>query len=148
MLTRDSWRLRCWRWRLRAAAGGVGAAAKPCPSKPAQVAHRVDMSLQRVVRPSSVLLGIFLCQIYFQTAMGQVRPRVVEAVDDARRTSLSGNVHPLARAEFARGAVGDSQPMNRILLLLKRSDEQEAALQDALAKQQDKSSPTFHQWLT
>jgi subtilase family serine protease len=106
------------------------------------------MSLQRVVRPSSLLLGIFLCQIYFQTAMGQVRPRVVEAADDAQRTTLSGNVHPLARAEFDRGAVAESQPMNRILLLLKRSDEQEAALQDTLAKQQDKSSASFHQWLT
>src|SRR5579859_2240323 len=106
------------------------------------------MSLQQVVRPSSLLLGIFLCQIQFQTAMGQVRPRVVEAVDDARRTTLRGNVHPLARAEFDRGAVADSQPMNRILLLLKRSDDQEAALQDMLAKQQDKSSTNFHQWLT
>jgi subtilase family serine protease len=77
-----------------------------------------------------------------------VRPRVVEAVDDARRITLSGNVHPLARVEFDRGAVAESQPMNRILLLLKRSNEQEAALQDALAKQQDKSSPSFHQWLT
>jgi subtilase family serine protease len=80
--------------------------------------------------------------------MGQVRPRVTEAVDDARRTALSGNVHPLARAEFDRGAVAESQPMNRILLLLKRSDEQEAALQDTLTKQQDKSSPNFHQWMT
>src|SRR6202166_4214958 len=106
------------------------------------------MSLQRVVRPSSLLLGIFLCQIYFQTAMGQVRPRVVEAADDAQRTTLSGNVHPLAGREFDRGAGAESQPMNRILLLLKRSDEQEAALQDTLAKQQDKSSASFHQWLT
>jgi len=72
----------------------------------------------------------------------------VEAVDDARRITLSGNVHPLARAESERGAVAESQPMSRILLLLRRSDEQEAALQDTLAKQQDKGSPTFHQWLT
>jgi hypothetical protein len=106
------------------------------------------MSLQRVVLRSSLLFGIFVCQVHVQTAMGQVRPRVLEAVDDARRITLSGNVHPLARAEFDRGAVAESQPMNRILLLLKRSDEQEAALQDTLAKQQDKSSPSFHQWLT
>ena len=38
--------------------------------------------------------------------------------------------------------------MTRMLLLLKRSDEQEAALQDYLEKQQDKSSPNYHQWLT
>src|SRR5258708_12474859 len=106
------------------------------------------MNLHRVVLRGSLVFGLFLCQIYVQTAMGEVRSRVVEAVDDARRTTLSGNVHPLARAEFDHGAVTESQPMGRILLLLKRSDEQEAALQDTLAKQQDKSSPTFHQWLT
>jgi Pro-kumamolisin, activation domain/Bacterial Ig-like domain (group 3) len=81
-------------------------------------------------------------------AFGQAVPRVVEAVDNARRVTLTGNVPPLARAEFDRGAVADAQPMTRILLLLKRGDEQEAALQDALAKQQDKSSPSYHQWLT
>jgi len=106
------------------------------------------MNLLRVVDRSLLVLGVFLCQIHVQTAWGQVRPRVSEAVDDARRITLSGNVHPLARAEFDRGAVAESQPINRILLLLKRSDEQEAALQDALAKQQDKSSASFHQWLT
>jgi subtilase family serine protease len=106
------------------------------------------MNHQRVVLRGLLVLGISLCQIHVQTAMGQVRPRVVEAVDDARRTTLSGNVHPLVRAEFDHGTVTESLPMGRILLLLKRSDEQEAALQDTLAKQQDKSSPSFHQWLT
>src|SRR5260221_6987384 len=106
------------------------------------------MNLKRVFPLSSLVLGAFLCQIHVPTAMGQVRPRVSEAVDEARRITLSGNVHPLARAEFYRGAVAESQPINRVLLLLKRSDEQEAALQDALSKLQDKSSPTFHQWLT
>ena len=79
---------------------------------------------------------------------GQAQPRVVEAVDNARRVTLPGNVHPLARAEFDRGAASDALPMTRMLLLLKRSDEQEAALQDYLEKQQDKSSPNYHQWLT
>jgi hypothetical protein len=106
------------------------------------------MNLKRVVLRGLLVFGIGLCQIHVQTATGQVRPRVMEAVDDARRITLSGNVHPLARAESDRGAMAESQPINRILLLLKRSDEQEAVLQDTLAKQQDKNSPTFHQWLT
>jgi pro-kumamolisin-like protein len=38
--------------------------------------------------------------------------------------------------------------MRRMLLVLKRSPEQEAALQKLLDDQQDKSSPTYHQWLT
>jgi hypothetical protein len=106
------------------------------------------MNFLRAVLRSSLLFGIFLCQIHVQTAMGQVRPRVVDAVDDARRITLTGNVHPLARAEFDRGAAAESLPMNRMLLLLKRSDDQEAALQGTLAGLQDKSSPGFHQWLT
>ncbi|MGC0777026.1 MAG: S53 family peptidase, partial [Candidatus Acidiferrum sp.] len=82
------------------------------------------------------------------SAKGQALPRVVEAVDNAKRVTLPGNVHPLARAEFDRGAASDALAMTRMLLLLKRSDDQESALQDYLEKQQDKSSPNYHQWLT
>jgi hypothetical protein len=106
------------------------------------------MNLYRVVVRALLVSGVSLCQFHIQTAAGQVRPRVSEVVDEARRITLNGNVHPLARGEFDRGAVADSLLINRILLLLKRSDEQEAVLQDVLAKQQDKSSPSFHQWLT
>ena len=82
------------------------------------------------------------------TAWGQVRPRVVQAVSNEQRVTLKGNVHPLARAEFDRGAAVESQPMTRMLLLLKRGDDQEAALQQYLESQQDKSSPNYHAWLT
>jgi len=107
------------------------------------------MNLLRVfLLRGSLFCGFFVCLLLVPLVDGQVRPRVVEAVDEARRVTLVGNVHPLARPEFDRGAVADAQPINRILLLLKRSDEQEAALQDLLQKQQDKSTPNFHQWLT
>ena len=38
--------------------------------------------------------------------------------------------------------------MERMLLVLKRSPEQESALQKLLDDQQDKSSPNYHKWLT
>jgi len=38
--------------------------------------------------------------------------------------------------------------MNRILLLLQRSPEQEASLRQLLDDQQSKSSPNFHKWFT
>lgn len=79
---------------------------------------------------------------------GQVQPRVLEAVDNFRRVTLSGNVHPMARAEFDRGKVDDDLSIKRILLLLKRSDAQESALQDFLGQQQDKSSENYRAWLT
>ena len=81
-------------------------------------------------------------------AQGQVTPRVVQAVDNANRVTLPGNVHPLARAESDQGAVSNALPMTRILLLLKRSDAQEAALLSFLEEQQDKSSASYHQWMT
>lgn len=90
----------------------------------------------------------FLFLIGGSTAWGQVPPRVVQGVSNDQRITLKGNVHPLARAEFDRGAVVEPQPMTRMLLLLKRADDQEAALQQYLDSQQDKSSPNYHLWLT
>jgi len=58
-----------------------------------------------------------------------VPARVVEAVDETQTVQLKGNVHPLARPEFDQGAVSDATPMNRMMLVLQRSPEQEVALQ-------------------
>ena len=81
-----------------------------------------------------------------QAAM--VQARVTAAIDESRLTTLKGNTHPQARPEFDQGAVADSLPMNRMLLLLQRSPEQEAALQKLIEEQQIKGSPNFHKWLT
>ncbi|HEY1924353.1 MAG TPA: Ig-like domain repeat protein, partial [Candidatus Acidoferrum sp.] len=74
--------------------------------------------------------------------------RVTQTVDDSNRFTLKGNVHPMARTQFDRGAVVDSQPASHVALALKRSDEQEAALRQLLDQQQDKTSPNYHKWLT
>ena len=77
-----------------------------------------------------------------------VTPRVTDRVDIARLVTLTGNTHPLARAQYDQGAAPPDLPMNRIMLVLKRSPDQEAALQDLLAQQQVTGSPSFHKWLT
>src|SRR5271154_1213595 len=74
--------------------------------------------------------------------------RITQAVDENNLAVLNGNVHPLARAEFDQGAVSDGQPLHRMLLLLRRGPDQEAALQKLLDDQQNKSSSNFHAWLT
>src|SRR5260370_38653190 len=74
--------------------------------------------------------------------------RITKAVDENNLVVLKGNVHPLARTEFDRGAVPDAQPLNRMLLLLQRSSDQESALHQLLDDQQSKSSPNYHAWLT
>ena len=79
---------------------------------------------------------------------GRVPARVTDTVDDTNRAVLRGNVHPKARAEFDRGAVADAQPVTRILFVLQRSAEQEAALRQLMEEQQSKNSPNYHAWLT
>ena len=69
-------------------------------------------------------------------------------MDETRLTRLKGNTHPLARAEFDRGVAPNSLPMERMLLVLKRSPEQEAALKRLMDGQLDKFSPSYHKWLT
>jgi hypothetical protein len=78
----------------------------------------------------------------------QVPSRITEAVDETRLTVLRGNIHTLARPEFDLGEAPANLPMDRMLLVLKRSPEREAALRQLLEEQQDRSSPNFHKWLT
>jgi hypothetical protein len=77
-----------------------------------------------------------------------VPARVTQAVNMENLVTLRGNTHPLARPEYDQGAAADSLPAERMLLVLQRSAEQEAALRKLLDEQQIKSSPNFHMWLT
>src|SRR5258708_6599890 len=76
------------------------------------------------------------------------RPLIVEPVNEARLTVLKGNTHPLARREFDLGSAPATLPMQRMLLVLKRSPQQESALKKLLDDQQDKHSPNYRKWLT
>ncbi len=73
--------------------------------------------------------------------------RVVDPVDESRLVKLTGNTHPRARAEFDQGPADPQRRMERIMLVLRRSPEQEAALDRFMAEQYDPKSPNFHHWL-
>ncbi len=77
-----------------------------------------------------------------------VASRVTAEVDDTRTVQLKGNIHPLARPEYDRGAVADSQPMSRMVLVLQRGAEQETALRQLMDAQQTKGSGSYQAWLT
>src|SRR6266852_6096138 len=112
--------------------------------------------LSRGVLAGALLLALSCLQVGAQTPAAQsgadqqnrVAARVTETVDDTNRMVLRGNVHPQARAEFDTGVVADAQPVTRMLLLLQRSEEQEAALRQLMEEQQSKNSPSYHAWLT
>ena len=74
--------------------------------------------------------------------------RITQAIDEKQLVLLRGNVHPLAQTKFDQGAVSDAQPLDRMLLLLQRAPEQEAALRQLLDDQLTLNSPKHHAWLT
>jgi len=76
------------------------------------------------------------------------RPLITQPIDEAQLSVLKGNTHPLARREFDVGTAPATLPMQRMLLVLKRSPDQESALRKLLDDQQDKASTHFHKWLT
>ncbi len=76
------------------------------------------------------------------------QPLITQPIDESQLTTLKGNTHPLARPQFDLGTAPASLPMERMLLVLKRSPEQETALRTLLDNQQDKHSPSYHKWLT
>ncbi len=75
-------------------------------------------------------------------------PLVTEPLDESKLAVLKGNTHPLARREFDLGTAPATLPMQRMLLVLKRSPGQESALRKLLDDQQDKASPNYHKWVT
>lgn len=94
------------------------------------------------------LFASFLAPIETAAQTNPPQPRIAAPIDEAQRTVLKGNTHPLALPQYDRGAAPANLAMNRMLLVLKRSPEQEAALRKLLDDQQDRSSASYHQWLT
>jgi uncharacterized protein (TIGR03437 family) len=77
------------------------------------------------------------------------QPDRITAPIDARRTAvLKGNVHPMAQPRFDLGPVEPAFQLSYITLVLKKTDAQQAALDQLLQQQQDPASPNYHDWLT
>ncbi|HEU5351764.1 MAG TPA: Ig-like domain repeat protein [Terracidiphilus sp.] len=83
-----------------------------------------------------------------QTAAPRPLARITAQVDDSSLATLKGNTLPIAQAAFDRGAAPVSMPANRLMLVLKRSQQQEADLETYLEAVQDPSSPSYRKFLT
>jgi Pro-kumamolisin, activation domain/Bacterial Ig-like domain (group 3) len=82
------------------------------------------------------------------TASSARPTRITQAIDEKQLVRLQGNVHPLAQARFDQGKINDAQAVDRMLLLLRRSPQQESALRQLLEDQLTRNSPKHHAWLT
>lgn len=74
-------------------------------------------------------------------------PQIVDPIDEGNLLAFPGNRLPLFRADRDLGPVASDMVLERMQLLLKRSAEQESALQILLHSQQDINSPLYHHWL-
>jgi hypothetical protein len=75
-------------------------------------------------------------------------PRITEQVNEISLTTLRGNVPLLARARYDRGEASPETQMTHIRLVLSRSAQEQTALKEYESELQDKSSPSYHKWLT
>ena len=73
---------------------------------------------------------------------------ILDTIDESRLVTLAGNTRPEANSENDRGAVPDDFPLNHMLLQLKRSPQQDLAVDRLIAELHDPHSTNFHKWLT
>jgi hypothetical protein len=93
---------------------------------------------------------LLVCLLGCRT-VGQVlntASRISKPIVENNLAILKGNVHPLVRPEYDRGPAPPDLALDRLLLVLRRGLDQEAALRVLLNDQQDKNSASFHAWLT
>ena len=81
-------------------------------------------------------------------AQNRVYDRIVRKPAAESKTTVRGNVHPFARPRFDRGKLDPSFKMQRITIMFKPTDEQEAELNRLVEDQQNPASPNYHKWLT
>jgi hypothetical protein len=95
------------------------------------------------------LLVAFALLCSFAGAQNRGIPsRITLPIDERNLSVLNGNTYPLALSKFDRGTAPSNLPLNRMLLLLQHSPQQETALKSLLEQQQEKSSPNYHAWLS
>ncbi len=102
----------------------------------------------RVILCCAIFVGSIAGYQQIVGAVSQPRAVITEAINESKLVTLAGNTRPEATAANDRGAVADSLPMEHLWLQLRRSPEQEQALDKYLDELQDPKSPNYHHWLT
>jgi len=75
------------------------------------------------------------------------KPLIVEKVNENQLVALRGNTPPAAVSQNDRGRVSPGMSMSGMILVLRRSPEQQAAFDAFVAGQYDATSPNYHHWL-
>ena len=98
--------------------------------------------------PLLVLASALLCSTASMAQSSAVATRTVNPIDEKQLVTLKGSMHPLANAANDRGAAPDGMRLERMHLVLKRSDSQESALRQLIGQMHTPGNANYHKWLT
>src|SRR5438067_1464598 len=102
-------------------------------------------------RNLALVLSILVCTACFAagtTAEARVQDRIARRIEAASTVLLRGNVHPMAISQNERGKVSGSLRVERVTIVFKPTDAQQAELNALIAQQQDPASPNYRRWLS
>jgi trimeric autotransporter adhesin len=77
-----------------------------------------------------------------------VASRLTSPIVEGSRVTLQGAIHPLANKANDRGVLPDGTKLERMQIVLKRSDEQESSLKRLVNDLHSAGSASYHKWLT
>ena len=93
--------------------------------------------------------SIVVAQGFTETsATKPVASRLTQPINEKSLITLGKTVHPLANAANDRGAAPDAMQLDRIQIVLKRSDAQESSLKQLVQDMHTPGSANYHHWLT
>jgi subtilase family serine protease len=95
-----------------------------------------------------IACGLVLIPNRVSPAQSAPSDRILGEIDSRSLSVVQGNVHPMAQARYDQGAVENSFRLDHITLMFKRTEDQQASLNELLDQQQDPSSRNYHLWLT
>src|SRR5215469_349168 len=98
--------------------------------------------------PKKHALILFTLAFWLPWLAAAQQSRITARIDNAKRITLSGHLHPKALPQNDQGAVDPSMVLDRVTLALQPTPAQQADLDKLLAEQQDSASPNYHKWLT
>ena len=106
--------------------------------------------------PRAVLLLLVLTllalpsrlQAQISAYSASIPDRILDRIDDSNLTTIHGSTHPALRHATDNGRLAPSSEMGDLILVLSRSEAQQAALESLNKEQYNPASPLYHHWLT
>jgi subtilase family serine protease len=101
------------------------------------------------MRIAKYVLAAFVIAIFFPRLSHAATPdRISGALNIGPTVTLHGNAHRAAQARYDQGLVDPALRLGYITLLTMPSVQQQKALKELVAQQQDPKSSNYHKWLT